>query len=61
MKTGKNFYYQKVDMTSMMTAVVTELGLPVNFQVAVPWAVRLKGNVNMNVENKTFGMNVDMM
>jgi hypothetical protein len=61
MKTGRDFNYQKVNKNEMRTAVVTELGLPINFQLAVPWAVRLEGNANMNIENKTFQMDVDMM
>jgi hypothetical protein len=61
MKAGREFHYQKVDMNEMRTAVVTELGLPVNFQLSVPWAVRLEGKANMNVGNRTFQMDVDAM
>jgi hypothetical protein len=61
MKTGQDFHYQKVNMEEMRMAVVTELGLPVTFQLSVPWAVRLEGNANMDVENKTLAVNVDMM
>jgi hypothetical protein len=61
MKTGREFHYQKVDKNEMRTAVVTELGLPVNFQLSVPWAVRLEGSANMSVEHKTFLMDADVM
>jgi hypothetical protein len=61
MKTGRDFHYQKVSKDEMRTAVVTELGLPINFQLSVPWAVRLEGNAKVNVENKTFQMDVDLM
>jgi hypothetical protein len=61
MKIGREFHYQKVNKNEMRTAVVTELGLPVNFQLSVPWAVRLEGKANMNIENNTFQMDVDMM
>jgi hypothetical protein len=61
MKTGREFHYQKVNKNEMRTAVVTELGLPVNFQLSVPWAVRLEGKASMNVETKTFQMDVDTL
>jgi hypothetical protein len=60
-KTGNDFHYQKVDKTKLQTAVVTELGLPVNFELAVPWAVRLAGRAKMDVQSRTFEMDVDMM
>jgi hypothetical protein len=61
MSTGKDFHYQKVDKTTIRTAVVTELGFPVNFELLVPWAIRLVGNAKINVESKMLEMDVDMM
>lgn len=61
MKTGQDFHYQKIDKKEMRMAVVTELGLPINFQLSVPWAVRLEGNANMDVNNKTLTVDVDML
>jgi hypothetical protein len=61
MKMGKDFHYQKVDKTTMKMAVVTELGFPVNFELTVPWAVRLVGNAKINTESKMAEMVVDMM
>jgi hypothetical protein len=61
MKAGKDFHYQKVDKTTIRTAVVTELGFPINFELSVPWAVRLVGNAKLNVESKMLEMDVDMM
>jgi hypothetical protein len=61
MKMGKDFHYQKVHKSTMRTAVVTELGFPINFELSVPWAVRLVGNAKINVESKMLQMDVDMM
>jgi hypothetical protein len=61
MKTGKDFHYLKVDKTKMQMAVVTELGIPINFELTVPWAVRLLGTAKMDVQKKTFEMDVDML
>ena len=61
MKVGRDFHYQKVDKTRMLIAVVTELGIPVNFEVTVPWAVRLAATAQMDVQSKTFETDVDMM
>jgi len=61
MKTGKDFHYQKVDKTQMQTAVVTELGIPINFELTVPWAVRLAGRAKMDVSSRKFELDVDMM
>jgi hypothetical protein len=61
LKAGHDFHYQKVDMNEMRMAVVTELGLPVNFQLSVPWAVRVEGNAAMDVKNKTLSVGVDTL
>ena len=60
-KTGKEFHYQKVDKTKMQMAVVTELGIPINFELTVPWAFRLAGRAKMDVSSRNFEMDVDMM
>ena len=52
MKNGHIFNYQKADLKSISIHVITELGIPVNFNLHVPWVLRINTDSKINAEEK---------